>query len=314
MNWYVCSTVQSATLPVQARPQIVQCGLCLHGRRARETHRQRECWSFHFYHYAGSLLVGGNLHPFLPGSVSLIPPGMEAQWRFPPHAAHYYVHFKCAAKAKGLFGPVVRTPEAVPTSFGNQCDELIRFFSCGERQRASIRLWDLLFQLSEPRPALQTVEHLHPNLQIALAVIRNSPGEKLAVQRLAAGMGISRNQLTRLFQKEFRCGAKQYIRKMQSTRALDLLENSTLSLKSIALSCGFCDPSHFNKVIRAQTGLCPTQYRRSKLKGSLNAEQDGSRAPKSRPQHAPRRRPGSASRDLGGRSSRGGSIKKHSNC
>lgn len=299
---------------MQARPQIVQCGLCLHGRKARETHRQRECWSFHFYHYAGSLLVGGNLRPFFPGSVSLIPPGMEAQWRFPPHAAHYYVHFKCAAKAKGFFGPVVRTPEAVPTSFGNQCDELIRFFSSGERQRASIRLWDLLFQLSEPRPALQTVEHLHPNLQIALAAIRNSPGEKLAVQRLAAGMGISRNQLTRLFQKEFRCGAKQYIRKMQSSRALDLLENSTLSLKSIALSCGFCDPSHFNKVIRAQTGLCPTQYRQSNLPGSLRNGQDGSGEPKSMRQHSPRSRLAPARRDASGRSSRAGSIKKHSKC
>lgn len=299
---------------MQARPQIVQCGLCLHGRKARETHRQRECWSFHFYHYAGSLLVGGNLRPFFPGSVSLIPPGMEAQWRFPPHAAHYYVHFKCAAKAKGFFGPVVRTPEAVPTSFGNQCDELIRFFSSGERQRASIRLWDLLFQLSEPRPALQTVEHLHPNLQIALAAIRNSPGEKLAVQRLAAGMGISRNQLTRLFQKEFRCGAKQYIRKMQSSRALDLLENSTLSLKSIALSCGFCDPSHFNKVIRAQTGLCPTQYRQSNLPGSLRNGKDGSGEPKSMRQHSPRSRLAPARRDASGRSSRAGSIKKHSKC
>jgi AraC-like DNA-binding protein len=299
---------------VNARPRIVQCGLCLHGRRAKETHRQRECWSLHFYQYAGSLFIGGNLHAFLPGSVSLIPPGVEAQWRFPPHAAHYYVHFKCAAGAMGVFTPVLRTPDAVGTSFGNQCDELIRFFRNGERQRASIRLWDLLFQLSESRTALQTVEHLHPNLQIALAVIRNSPGEKLAVQRLAAGMGISRNQLTRLFQKEFRCGAKQYIRKIQTSRALDLLANSTLSLKSIALSCGFCDPSHFNKVIRAETSLCPTQYRQSNLKSSLNADQDGSRVPKSTAQHAPRSRPGSAGRDLGGRSSRAGSIEKHSNC
>ncbi|MFZ4683284.1 MAG: helix-turn-helix domain-containing protein [Terrimicrobiaceae bacterium] len=78
-------------------------------------------------------------------------------------------------------------------------------------------------------------------------------------------MGISRNQLTRLFQKEFQCGAKEYLRQIQTTRALDLLENSALSVKSIALSCGFCDLSHFNKAIRKKTGACPTQYRQRRL-------------------------------------------------
>lgn len=243
------------------RPRLVQCGLCLHGRKAVETHLQRECWSLHFYHYAGALRTGGTSHRFLQGSASLIPPGCEAEWRFPPHASHYYAHFKCATKANIVLIPVLRAPDAMPPGFGNQFDELVRFFSSGELQRANVRLWDLLFQIAEPSPLLPAVEHLHPNLQIALAVIRNSPGQKLAVQRLAAGMGISRNQLTRLFQKEFQCGAKEYIRQINITRALDLLEHTALSLKSIALSCGFCDLSHFNKAIRSKTGVCPTRYR-----------------------------------------------------
>lgn len=239
----------------------MQCGLCLHGRKAVESHLQRECWSLHFYHYAGSLRTGGLSHRFQQGSASLIPPGCETEWRFPPHASHYYAHFKYAVKANIAPIPVLRLPDAVPPSFGNQFDELIHFFNSRESQRASIRLWDLLFQISEPRSSLPAAEHLHPNLQIALAVIRNSAGQKLTVQRLAAEMGISRNQLTRLFQKKFLCGPQEYIRRIKITRALDLLEHSALSLKSIALTCGFCDPSHFNKAIRSKTGLCPTQYR-----------------------------------------------------
>ena len=244
----------------------MQCGLCLHGRKALESHLQRECWSLHFYHYAGSLRTGGMSYPFLPGSASLIPPGCEAQWRFPPHASHYYAHFKYATKANIVPVPELRPPDAMPPVFGIQFDELVRFFSSGEHQRANVRLWDLLYQIAEPRLSLPAVEHLHPNLQIALAVIRNSPGQKLTVQRLAAGMGISRNQLTRLFQKEFHCGAKEYIREIQTTRALDLMKNSALSLKSIALSCGYCDLSHFNKAIRKKTGTCPTRYRQHRFK------------------------------------------------
>jgi len=239
-----------------------------------ETHLQRECWSLHFYHYAGSLRAEGMVYSFLPGSASLLPPACEVEWRFPPHASHYYVHFKNPAKAKGVSVPVLRPPDAIPPGFGNQFDELIRFFSGGENQRASIRLWDLLFQIVEPISPRQPVEHLHPSLQTALAVIRNSPGQKLTVQRLAGGMGISRNQLTHLFQKVFHCGAKEYLRQAQTNRALDLLENSVLGIKSIALSCGFSDLSHFNKTIRSRTGLCPTRFRQRGRKagkfGDLN--------------------------------------------
>ena len=208
----------------------------------------------------------GISHPFLQGSVSLIPPGCEAEWRFPPHASHYYAHFKCVPRSNrsNVSIPVLRPSYAIPPSFGNQFDELVRFFNSGEHQRANVRLWELLFQIARPGPSPPTGKHLHPNLQIALAVIRNSPSQKLTVQRLAAGMGISRNQLTRLFQKEFQCGAKEYIQRTKITRALDLLEHSALSLKSIAVSCDFCDLSHFNKAIRAKTGLCPTRYRSAK--------------------------------------------------
>jgi transcriptional regulator GlxA family with amidase domain len=165
--------------------------------------------------------------------------------------------------------PVLRPPDAIPPGFGNQFDELIRFHRAGENQRASIRLWDLLFQIADPAPILETVEHLHPNLQIALAMIRNSPGQKLSVQRLADAMGISRNQLTRLFEKEFQCGAREYLQRIKIARALDLLKHSALSIKSIALSSGFCDLSHFNKAIRSKTGVCPTRYRQINSKNIL---------------------------------------------
>lgn len=47
----------------------------------------------------------------------------------------------------------------------------------------------------------------------------------------------------------------------------------TLNLKSIALSCGFCDPSHFNKAIRSSTGLSPTQFRQLSVKSHITRPQ-----------------------------------------
>jgi transcriptional regulator GlxA family with amidase domain len=118
-----------------------------------------------------------------------------------------------------------------------------------------------LFQLAEP-PSSPAFSHiLHPALQVALAVIRNNPGKNLRVQNLAAQLGVSRSQLKRLFQKEFQCGAKEYILQSNIGRACSLLRRSAMSIKSIAMSAGFNDLPHFNNAIQKETGSSPTQYR-----------------------------------------------------
>lgn len=252
-----------SSFPIRVRPQPVQCGFCLHGAKEFELHCQKECWSLHFYNYSGTLKIAGKSLAFQSGSVSLIPPGAEVQWHFPPYASHYYAHFKSRSPSRGghLDICVLSPVDAIPDGFGAQFDDMVRFFAAGDMLRAGIRLWDLLFQIAEPlgRPAFS---HLpHPTLQVALAVIRNNPGKNLRVQNLAAQLGVSRSQLTRLFQKEFQCGAKEYILRSNIRRACGLLRRSSMGIKSIAMSCGFNDLSHFNKTIRRETGSSPTRYR-----------------------------------------------------
>jgi len=188
---------------------------------------------------------------FQSGSVSLIPPGVEAQWHFPPYASHYYAHFKSRPRSQegGVDICLLSSADVVPDGFGGQLDELVRSFAAG----------DVLLINPAAAPAFSHL--LHPTLQIALAVIRNNPGKNLRVQHLAAQMGVSRSQLTRLFQKEFQCGVKEYIQRANIARATSLLRRSAMTIKSIAMSCGFNDLSHFNKTIRRETVTSPTQYR-----------------------------------------------------
>jgi AraC-like DNA-binding protein len=235
----------------------------LHGAKAYEAHCQKECWSLHFYNYAGTLKMEGKSLTFQSGSVSLIPPGVEAQWHFPPYASHYYAHFKSRPRSQGGGVDIclLSSADVVPDGFGGQLDELMRSFAAGDVLRASVSLWDLLFQLINPAAAPAFSHLLHPTLQIALAVIRNNPGKNLRVQHLAAQMGVSRSQLTRLFQKEFQCGVKEYIQRANIARATSLLRRSAMTIKSIAISCGFNDLSHFNKTIRREIGTSPSQYR-----------------------------------------------------
>lgn len=254
------NTIPFHQLPLENMPVLIQAGLCLHGARAVESHCQRGLWSLHAYHYSGTLHVTGTTHAFQPGWVSLIPPGVDAEWHFPPHAPHYYAHFKASRSVVGT--PVLLLIDLVTRSvrFCELLDEMVACFP-EEPRRASVRLWDLLFQLAAPVSETRESAPFHPHLQIALSLIRNNPSEKLLVAAMARKMGVSSNHLTQIFQRQFGCGVRQYIRKERINRACELLRQTSLQVKSIAIECGFGDLQYFNKVIRKATGASPREYR-----------------------------------------------------
>ena len=47
-------------------------------------------------------------------------------------------------------------------------------------------------------------------------------------------------------------------------RAQALLARASVTVADIALTCGFCDQSHFTTAFRRLTGLPPDRYRRSR--------------------------------------------------
>lgn len=245
-------------------PVLVQAGLCLHGTRAVETHCQHGLWSLHAYHYAGRLTVGGSSYSFQPGWLSLIPPGQDAEWQFPQHAPHYYAHFKAEKAPETTPTLLLRDLGRRSVSFGAQFDTIVGFLP-HQPTRANVRLWDLLFQLAEETDMEGPPARFHPHLQIALSVIRNHPSDKLLVGPMARQMGVCANHLTQLFKHQFGCGVREYIQRERIGRACELLRETRLQVKSIAIECGFPDLQYFNKIIRRATGVSPTEYRMASL-------------------------------------------------
>ncbi len=254
--------------PLESMPRLVQAGLSLHGVKASESFRQDGLWSLHAYHYEGALKIDGTTYRFLPGWISLIPPDIEVEWQFPQHAPHYYAHFRTgSARRSPTRIPLLRNLGDQGESFGALFENMTRLASAHPRH-ANVRLWDLLHQMAEDSATLHAESHLHPSLQIALSLIRNTPSEKLLIGDMARRMGVSHNHLTLLFQKQLGCGAREYIRSERIKRARELLTHSRLQIKSIAIECGFPDLAYFNKVIRASTGRSPTELRKLAFSGT----------------------------------------------
>jgi transcriptional regulator GlxA family with amidase domain len=92
----------------------------------------------------------------------------------------------------------------------------------------------------------------------------SQPVEAADLARMA---GLSLSHFTRLFRERTGHAPMQYLRRFRVQHARRLLGDESLSIKEIAVRCGFEDPYHFSKVFHALDGLPPTLYREALLAG-----------------------------------------------
>jgi AraC family transcriptional regulator len=254
----------SVDFPLYSPPTVVQAGLSLHGYHRRETFRMHGLWGVHLYLYAGTLRIGQSSHPFSNGHLSITPPDTNLEWVFPDHAPHYYAHIEVAS------GTGTR-PLPVLLETARWLDDAIEGFEyVGSLHRrepyaASARLWAILWRAATettfPMPSDASETDLPATVQIAVSVIQQSLSEKIRVSHLARRVGVSHNHLIALFRQSYGTTITRYIRDRRCERARFLLENTSLSIKSIAREVGIPDLHHFNKVIRSSFGTSPRALR-----------------------------------------------------
>lgn len=81
-------------------------------------------------------------------------------------------------------------------------------------------------------------------------------------ERLASVAGLSPSHFTRLFHQHTGYAPMTYLRRLRVAAARTLLAgDNDLSIKEIAIRCGFDDPYHFSKVFHQIDGLSPSDYR-----------------------------------------------------
>lgn len=87
-------------------------------------------------------------------------------------------------------------------------------------------------------------------LQMCYDYMENVYGEELTVERLATHLSVSRSYLYRIFKSELGISPQRAILDFRLEKAAQLVEKGNISLTEIALSCGFCDLSHFSKAYK----------------------------------------------------------------
>lgn len=73
---------------------------------------------------------------------------------------------------------------------------------------------------------------------------------------------VSISGLRRSFIRHFGLSPGQYLINMRMNKALDLLSDGNLSIKEVAISCGFSDEKYFSRSFKSRYGYPPSQLRK----------------------------------------------------
>lgn len=96
----------------------------------------------------------------------------------------------------------------------------------------------------------------------AIAVMEEVVEERLKIVDLAARLNVSPDKLERAFRAEVGVSPSSYYRRLRLRRAADLLAHSSLSVRDVALACGFDSMSSFSRAFRDFKGQSPSEMRR----------------------------------------------------
>ena len=219
---------------------------------------QEGSWLMLFTDHAGIMTVGARTQVYQPWAVFVVPPGHRCRIaRGSPEGCAFWGRFTPEESGS----PMLAVPNYVQLGeIGPYWNSRLRTAlnrSYQMRREMRIVVADMLWSIGvdpgvvRQRPALAAAEKL----------IEEGLGAPLRVSELAERVGISHNQLIRLFQEEHGVSPQEFIRHRRQNHACRLLLQTSLPVKQIADAVGIYDLAQFNRLVKSASGLSPRELR-----------------------------------------------------
>jgi len=109
--------------------------------------------------------------------------------------------------------------------------------------------------------AVQTVNHQSPVITKARQFIEEHYREELSLGQVAKAVHTSLFYFCKLFKKATGINFTEYVSRVRTEKAKNLLLNPNLRVTEIAYEVGFQSLTHFNRVFKRIIGQSPTAYR-----------------------------------------------------
>lgn len=108
----------------------------------------------------------------------------------------------------------------------------------------------------------------------AVEFIQSNYCNPIKVTDVADYVCINRSYLYTLFHNATGMSPQQFLTVFRITKATELLQLTSLSVESIALSCGYTDPIVFSKSFRQIKKMSPSAYRKEMQKGETRRNKE----------------------------------------
>ncbi len=119
----------------------------------------------------------------------------------------------------------------------------------------------LFYLLREYRHQFGKAEVAQDTLHEAATWIKNHSSEKITLNKLAEGLGISRTYFSSRFNQNIGKNLNEYINEVRIQKASELLRSTELTVLEIALETGFDQVAHFHRTFKKLTSLTPQKWR-----------------------------------------------------
>lgn len=124
---------------------------------------------------------------------------------------------------------------------------------------ATANLMGLVYSARQAQPALETQ---NPNaIELAIARIHNDFARSLDMKLLAQELGVSYSWFRHTFTGHTGLSPHQYLLEYRLLRARNLLAETNISVKEIAVQAGFGDEFYFSRLFRQKLNFTPSQWR-----------------------------------------------------
>ncbi len=99
-------------------------------------------------------------------------------------------------------------------------------------------------------------------LRKAIGYIRGHYMLEITIRELAEQVGVSERYLRKLYVRYLNLSPLDYLNQIRIDKSIELLRNTTLSVKEISYQCGFRSPQYFSRIFKQQTGMSPRDLSR----------------------------------------------------
>ena len=159
-------------------------------------------------------------------------------------------------------------PDMIPSiQYFQEIMQLLKEQEPGTEIQLSEKVYSFLLYLASVRNAGK--EELYPDsLRRSLAFLERNKDKPLQIEEIATAGGVSVSSIVRIFHRCLGTTPWRFLQKLRLDSAKELLQNSDLRIKEIAVRSGFNDPLYFSSFFHKECGCSPRRFREKELLGT----------------------------------------------